>query len=116
MILFPSFSATYFAASAYPLYFATVVVNSIPPINAMLPVSDISPASVPAIQPICCAFGKSDVTFLLVAFSGTSVSPFNMAKAMSGYSLATCKTASVYSPPGSYIKSNPALQYATIAS
>ena len=82
----------------------------------MVPVSDISPANAPAIQPICLALGKRELTFLFAAFSGTSASPFNIANAISGYSLATCKTASVYSPPGAYIKLKPALQYATIAS
>ena len=96
----PSFSPTYFAASSKPAILPFVVSSSIPPMKPSLPDSVIRPASAPAIQPICWAFGKSEETFLLTAFSGVSAAPFRRANAMSGYSSAACRTASVYWLPG----------------
>ena len=77
-----------------------VVSSSMPPMKPSLPDSVMRPASAPAIQPICWAFGKSEETFLLTAFSGVSAAPFRRANAMSGYSSAACRTASVYWLPG----------------
>ena len=92
----PSCSATYFAASSKPAILPLVVSSSMPPMKPSLPVSVIRPASAPAIQPICCAFGSREETFLLTAFSGVSTAPLSRAKATSGYSSAACRTASVY--------------------